>query len=305
MKKQLAFVLSGGGARGALQVGALRALYEAGLKPDLLVGTSVGAVNAAYLALKGFNPQTLEKLAIIWRKVAKADLLPPNYLWLTVRTLFRRPATYPAQRMRDFYITQGVSPELQFKDIQDLRLILVASDLRSGKPVLYGLNEQDHILEGLLASTALPPWVLPYERDNLLMMDGGMVSNLPIEPAMAVGATEIIALDLADAPQESASANHGFGSFLNQLVFTVEQRQQELELALAGARGIPITHIHLKSKDSIPLWDFQHTDELIAQGYEITRQEIEKQSGSSMSAPEKILSKFNRYLKSLRLGKKG
>jgi NTE family protein len=297
MKKQLAFVLSGGGARGALQVGALRALYEAGLKPDLLVGTSVGAINAAYLALNGFNLPTLEKMATVWREAAKADLLPPNYLWLTVRTLFRRPATYPAQHMRDFYIIQGVSPELQFKDIQDVRLILVASDLHSGKPVLYGLNEQDHILEGLLASTALPPWVIPYERDNSLLMDGGVVSNLPIEPAMAVGATEIIALDLADSPQEPASANRGFGPFLNQLVFTVEQRQQDLELALAEARRISITHIHLKSKESIPLWDFQHTDELIAQGYEIAHQEIERQGffpGTRLNRFKNSLAQFFR-----------
>ncbi len=235
MKKQLAFVLSGGGSCGALQVGALRALFEAGLHPDILVGTSVGAINAAYLALNGFNLHTLEKLAIVWREAAQADLLPPNYLWLTVRTLFRRPAAYPAQHMRDFYIAHGISPELKFKDILDIRLVLVASDLNSGKPVLYGLDEQDRILEGLLASTALPPWVIPYERDNSLLMDGGVVSNLPIEPAMAVGATEVIALDLADPPQESLSTNRGFGPFLNKLIFTVEQRQQDLELALAEA----------------------------------------------------------------------
>jgi len=305
MKKQLAFVLSGGGSRGALQVGALRALYEAGLHPDILVGTSVGAINAGYLALNGFNLQTLEKLAIVWREAAQADLLPPNYLWLTVRTFFRRPATYPAQHMRDFYIAHGISPELKFKDIQGIRLVLVASDLNSGKPVLYGLDEQDHILEGVLASTALPPWVIPYERDNLLLMDGGLVSNLPLEPAMVVGATEIIALDLADPPQEPLSTNHGFGPFMSKLVFTVEQRQQDLELALAKAQGIPITHVHLQSKGSVPLWDFQHTDELIAQGYEITRQELEKQPANLSSPSGKIASRFLRYLKSLRLSKKG
>jgi len=298
MKNQLAFVLSGGGSRGALQVGALRALYEAGLHPDILVGTSVGAINAAYLALNGSNLPSLDKMAVVWREAAKADLLPANYLWLTVRTLFRRPAAYTAQHMRDFYIAHGISPELKFKDIQDVRLVLVASDLNSGKPVLYGLDEQDRILEGLLASTALPPWVIPYERDNCLLMDGGVVSNLPIEPAMAVGATEIIALDLADPPQEPLSTNRGFGPFLNKLVFTVEQRQQDLELALAEARGIPITHIHLRSKEVVPLWDFQHTDELIAEGYEIARQEIEKRHGYSHSALGQKIGGIVRSIKS-------
>jgi hypothetical protein len=122
---------------------------------------------------------------------------------------------------------------------------------------------------------------------------------------MAVGATEIIALDLADPPQEPLSTNRGFGPFLNKLVFTVEQRQQDLELALAEARGIPITHIHLQSKGSVPLWDFQHTDELIAQGYEITRQGIEKQPAGLSSVSGKISSRFASLIKSLRLGKKG
>jgi NTE family protein len=304
MKNQLAFVLSGGGSRGALQVGALRALSEAGLHPDILVGTSVGAINAAYLALNGYNLPSLEKMAVVWREAAKADLLPANYLWLTVRTLFRRPASNTAQHMRDFYIAHGISPELKFKDIQDVRLVLVASDLNSGKPVLYGLDEQDRILEGLLASTALPPWVIPYERDNSLLMDGGVVSNLPIEPAMAVGATEIIALDLADSPQEPLSTNRGFGPFLNKLVFTVEQRQQDLELALAEARGIPITHIHLRSKDAVPLWDFQHTDELITEGYEIARQELEKRTASNRSPSSEMAAKLINHIKSLFLAKK-
>jgi NTE family protein len=296
MKKQLAFVLSGGGARGALQVGALQALHEAGVQPDILVGTSVGAVNATYLALNGFSTSTLEDLAAVWREAARSDLLPANYLWLTVRTLFRRPAASPAQHMRDFFVAHGLSPELKFKDVQKVRLILVASDLNSGKPVLYGLEEQDSILEGLLASTALPPWVIPYERDNLLLIDGGIVSNLPIEPAMALGATEIIALDLADS-KEPTTANRGFGPLMSKLVFTIEQRQTDLELALAEARGITVTHLHLQGKATIPLWDFQHTDELIAQGYAVTRQELEKKAASQPASTYKWVSKLNTDLK--------
>jgi NTE family protein len=304
-KRRLAFVFAGGGARGALQVGALQALYEEGFQPGILVGTSVGAVNAVHLALNGFTPNTLEKLAEVWREASKADLLPANYLWLTVRTLFRRPAFYPAQHLRDFFIGHGVSPDLKFKDVEGIRLILVATDLNSGKPILFGVDEQDFILEGLLATTALPPWVIPFQRDNLLLMDGGVVSNLPIEPAMAVGATEIIALDLID-PQEPYSESHGFGPFLGRLVFTVEQRQADLELALAKARRIPVIYIRLKGKEPVPLWDFQHTDELIAQGYEIARQEIEKGfTDRPWSKLKKIVNQFLNYLKTIRSIKKG
>ena len=93
MSKQLAFVLSGGAARGALQVGALRALLEADIRPDMLVGTSIGAVNAAYLALRGVSLESIGRLAENWRDAAHADLLPTNYLCVTLSALFNRSGT--------------------------------------------------------------------------------------------------------------------------------------------------------------------------------------------------------------------
>ena len=92
MKRPLAFVLGGGGARGALQVGALRALLEAGIRPDMLVGTSVGAINATYLALHGANLATLEALERAWQDAATADLFPGQSAWLTLRVLLNRGA---------------------------------------------------------------------------------------------------------------------------------------------------------------------------------------------------------------------
>ena len=77
MDKKLAFVLSGGGARGALQVGAMYALLECGLQPDLFIGASIGAANATFLALNGFSKESLDKLAICSGSSAIcADLLP-------------------------------------------------------------------------------------------------------------------------------------------------------------------------------------------------------------------------------------
>ena len=66
MRRSLAFVLAGGGARGALQVGALRALLESGIRPDLLVGTSIGAINAAFLGLHGYTTESLDLLKAAW-----------------------------------------------------------------------------------------------------------------------------------------------------------------------------------------------------------------------------------------------
>lgn len=280
MKKQLAFVLGGGGARGALQVGALQALLESGLVPDLLVGTSIGAVNASFIALNGFTQASLEKLAEVWRETAGANLLPANYLWLSVRALFGRPSTYPAQHLRNFYIAHGLDPGLQFKDVRDVRLILVATDLNHGRPVLFGQSPEDSILEGVLASTALPPWVSPLKKDGRLLLDGGPVSTLPIEPALSAGATEIVALDLTDF-RDVLVREDGFGPFVGKLIYTVEQRQQELELALASARGVQVTHIHLQADEPVPMWNFQHTETLITRGYELALQAIQERPRSA------------------------
>lgn len=279
MRRPLAFVLSGGGARGALQVGALRALLEAGFQPDLLVGTSIGAANATYLALKGVSLQALDGLAETWRDAAQADLMPANYLWLTLRVLFNRGGWRPYHRMRDFFVAHGISPDMRFADIQGVRLILVAADLNSGRPVLYGADPQDSVLEGLLASTALPPWVRPMEKEGKLLMDGGVVSNLPIEPALSQGARSIIALDLAD-PRCVPIGDERFGPFLAKLMRTVEQRQTDLEMALAAERGVEVWHISLMGREPVQGWDFSQTEELMAQGYITTRAELARRAGA-------------------------
>jgi NTE family protein len=71
-----AFVLAGGAALGAMQAGMVRALYERGIAPDLLIGTSAGALNAAFLASRPATAATAEELAALWRGLRRSDILP-------------------------------------------------------------------------------------------------------------------------------------------------------------------------------------------------------------------------------------
>jgi NTE family protein len=266
MKKNLAFVLGGGGGRGALQAGALRALFEADIYPDMLVGTSAGAVNAAYLAMRGVNLAGVDALEKAWLVAAGLNLFPANFLWLSIRALFNRPTPVVAHRLQEFFLSQGLSPEMRFADITGVRAYLVAADLSNGKTVVYGRDSQENLMEGLLASTALPPWVSPIEKPDQRLIDGGAVSTLPIEPALSQGATEIIALDLQDNRMIPTEAQ-GFGPFMAQVINTVENRQKELELALAAARGVRVRLVHLEGPEPTPLWDFTRSAELIECGY--------------------------------------
>jgi NTE family protein len=273
MKKPMAFVLSGGGARAALQVGALRALFEAGYRPDILVGTSAGAINAAFMGVWGVDLAGVDRLEKAWQEVEPLDLLPANYLWLTIRALFNRPTGYYANRIRDFLISNGLAPELRFGDVQGIRLVIVAADLNASEIALYGQDLDQSLLEAVLASTALPPWMAPVFKDGRYLVDGGAVSTLPVEPAIKVGASEIIALDLCDSRSLSPEAQ-GFGPFFAKLLNTVEHRQFELEMELAAARRVPVRRILLCWDQPVPIWDFQHTRELISCGYETTQREI-------------------------------
>lgn len=273
MNRPLALVLGGGGARGALQVGALYALLEANIHPDLLVGASIGAVNATALAMRGVATSNIVSLVQDWRAAAAADLLPSSAWRLMMRTMFDRVTHRPDHRLRDFIIARGLTPDLRFGDIRGVKLILVATDLNTGCMVLYGQDPRQFVLEGVLASTALPPWAQPLEKDGRLLMDGGVIGNLPIEPAVALGAAEIIALDLTD-PRGALTATNGIGAFLGKVITTVEQRQVELEMTSAEARGILVRHVALRDETPVPIWDFSRTDKLIRRGYEITRQAI-------------------------------
>ena len=273
MQKQLAFVLGAGGSRGALQVGALRALAEAGYHPDILVGASVGAVNATYLAVNGTDLTTITRLEEAWLDLRAMELAPSNYLWVSLRVLLNRPARTLSHRLEKFFIEHGLSREVCFRDITGVRLGILATDLNSGSPVLYGQNLEQSVLDGMLASIALPPWISPLEKEGLLLVDGGVISCLPIESALAMGATEIIALDLLDA-RETLAERPVLGQLISKLVNTVEMRQLELEIALAQARGVAVRRLNLLAQEPVGLWDFRHTPELIETGYVTTQTAI-------------------------------
>ena len=273
MQPCLAFVLGGGGARGAFQIGALRALYEAGLRPDLLVGSSIGAVNAAAVALWGFDETGLFGLELAYQKVAASNLLDLNLSRLAMQALSGRLTFDSGKRAADFLMATGITPDLTFGDLTGPRLALVGADLELGRPVIYGLDPAESILAGVLASMSLPPWFAPIEEEGHFIMDGGALSNLPIEPALSLGATEIYALDIED-PATYPGGDNMLVNFLRRLWFAVGRRSLSLEMALARARNVPVHHIELRNEAATPVWDFSDYPNLIRSGYEQTREEL-------------------------------
>ncbi len=274
MKKCQAFVLGGGGSRGALEVGALRALFEAGFQPDLLVGTSIGAVNAVGLALWGVNRTGIERLERAYRNLAASRLMDPRLIqFAALGVLSGRPDQYVSRRVEQFFITEGITPDLRFRQFPGVRLGVVGSDLDAGETVIYGKDPEQPILQGLMASIALPFWFAPVVKDGHCLIDGGVLSNLPIESALKLGATEIIALDLND-PGWLMGGGNGHGQYLEKLLFAMTQRQVHMEMELAAARNVSVRYVSLRSSSSIPIWDFRTHRDLFKTGYEIMQQKI-------------------------------
>jgi NTE family protein len=273
MKTCLAVVLGGGGARGALQVGAMRALLESGLIPDLLVGTSIGAVNAVGLAFWGLDRTGIEALEQAYREIADSRLMDPHLGRVVVRALFGRPNTDASRRVAEMLIGKGLTPDVRFDQISGVRVAAVGADLETGLPVIYGQDPSQSVLDGLLASVAVPPWFAPFEKDGRTIVDGGIVSNLPIEAAVTLGATEIIALDLDD-PRPAPGSHHPLDEYLNRLIFTVSQRYKRLETALAEASGVRVRCLELRGPTMAQFWDFSSHRELIETGYQIVRREL-------------------------------
>lgn len=287
MKKNLAFVLGGGGARGAMQVGALRALLEEGYKPDLLVGTSIGAVNAAALALYGADLAGIEALERAWKNAANSDLLDPRLAQVTLRAMLGVPTTEATRRASALFSAAGLTPDLTFEHLTGVRLALIGADLTTGQPVIYGQDPSQSILEGLLASVAIFPWFAPIQHEGSLIVDGGALSNLPVEPAMMMGAQEIIALNLND-PVNAWGTASGINQQVGNIISALSKRHGHLEIALAEARGVPVHCMTLKSDPPVPLWDFKSYRWLIDTGYTTARRDLA--SWGPKSKPKRAVS---------------
>lgn len=179
-----AFVLSGGGNLGASQVGSVLALVERDIEPDLLVGTSAGAINAAYLA---FDPglDGARRLADIWTTVRTRDVFRlPLKPWHLLSHL-RGDALYHSDGLRN--LLETFAPYEYIEDA-DIPLRVVATDFETGKEVAF---HSGPLVEAVLASSALPGLFPPVEIGGRLYVDGGIADNVPISPAVGAGADDI------------------------------------------------------------------------------------------------------------------
>lgn len=276
-----AFVLSGGGSLGAVQVGMLRALAERNIEPDLLVGTSAGAVNSAYIAGHGFVPAVVESLGGIWRGLRRQDVFPPDPVRHVLAMIGRRPSLYSDAKLRAL-----VSRNLPFAELQEARIPLhvVATDLLSGREVLLSNGPA---ASAVMASAAIPGVFAPVCRDGLTLVDGGVSDHAAVSQAVALGADEIYVLPAGFACALKASPSTALGTAIQALTLLIQQR---LIMEVAHySDAVRIRVLPPLCPLAVSAADFSHAGELIERAYLSARRWLDA-GGPDLPDPERFLS---------------
>ncbi len=186
----IGLVLGGGAARGFAHIGVIQALEEAGIRPDLVVGTSAGSVVAALYA-SGKNGKELQKVAESMEEASFSD-------W---RLPFFKPGVLKGEALARF-----ISSQVGGRQIQDLPMSLgvVATDLDSGRGVLF---QRGDAASAVRASSAIPALFQPVLIGGREYVDGGLVAPVPVQFARQMGAQVVIAVDISSAPQINAASD--------------------------------------------------------------------------------------------------
>jgi NTE family protein len=260
IRPQTAFVLSGGAALGAIQVGMLRALYDRDIEPDLIVGTSVGAVNGAFIASRPFTPATTDELAEIWRGLGRGQVFPLNPLTGFLGFFGARTHLVPQRGLRELLVEH-----IEFERLEqtEVPFYVITTDVLTGSEVRLSRGPA---LDAVMASAAIPGVFPPVDWGDRHLMDGGIANHAPISDALELGAERIyilptgIACDLAEPP-------HGALGMLLHSMSLLLMRRLQVEVELLADRAELIV-LPPPCRPGVSPIDFSGSEELIQRGLE-------------------------------------
>ncbi|MCU0442159.1 MAG: patatin-like phospholipase family protein [Bacteroidia bacterium] len=278
-KPKVAFVLSGGGARGFSHVGVLKVLEEVGFKPDIITGTSMGSVIGGLYAI-GYRSDTLEKIVattdwndVVYDKQSRVNLNSiererfDRYLlkfnfegtkFISYSGLVKGNKVHN-MLTRLCLPASGITNFSQFPT----PFACIATDIQTGEKVL--LNNGS-LPDAIRASMAIPSLFTSIEIDGHILVDGGLTQNYPIAEAVAMGADYIIGIDVG-----AKSTKEELGSFVNIMMES---------MFLHGYQNYPeeqkFLSINIKPKlDGISPLDFEMGDSIVKLGEASARLQID------------------------------
>jgi NTE family protein len=255
-------VFSGGGSLGAAQVGAIQALFEAGIVPDAVVGCSVGAINAAYVAMDP-TAERMVALEQLWRSMSRREVFPNSRFTVARRLASRSSHLYNPEGMRAVF-----AQCLPLDDLSQTAIPchIVTTDLIAGEPTWWTSGNPIDVLN---ASACLPGLFPPVELDGRLYVDGGVSCPVPTQHALDLGAARVWVLNVA-------REYHGWAdermSAIDVLLESFAISRSHLgRLAPVAAPGQQIVALPSLSIGRHDMRDFSKTPRLIAAGREVGR----------------------------------
>ncbi|UCE21809.1 MAG: patatin-like phospholipase family protein [Candidatus Aminicenantes bacterium] len=272
-KQQWGLVLMGGGARGLAHIGILDIFQKEGLSPDVIVGTSMGAIVGGLFSF-GFSPMKLKEIMKDLNLEQFVDR--PNLPFLP-----RRPHS-----ILEFFLLDAYRARLQKKIGQDkedkleehfkatvgdvriedlpIRFACNAVDLISGKEVIF---ERGELYKALRATMSLPVVFEPVSMDDMLLVDGGVLNNVPVETAKKLGAEKTILVDI-HRPLKKVSTQEINSTF--QLI----QRMVETMAANTTIERIKDADCVIRVDLDVDIFDFTSPEELIEEGERAAREKL-------------------------------
>ena len=256
LPRPIAFVFSGGASLGSLQVGMLRALQRAGIQPDLIVGTSVGALNGAIIADRGLD-RGIDDLEAIWTHLRRTDIFAGGSLAQLFCLLQTGQSLFRADRL-----VKLIEEMLCARAFADLKLPLgvVATELGSQRSTLFTRGE---LQPALLASSAIPGIFPSVKINGRRHIDGCFAANVPLAAAIQMGAASLVVLDTGNRRQPSQPAR----GITDRLLASVAQRLRQRLLVEAPliAQRLPVVYLPAPALPHHSLLDFDSSVALMAQ----------------------------------------
>jgi NTE family protein len=250
-RTKIGLVLSGGGAKGMAHVGVIRAMERAGIRPDYIVGTSMGSVIGGLYAL-GYSADELEEIirSIDW------DLMISNRV--SFETVAFEEKEYYNRYLLEFPIKNGkislpsgliegqmlsevlqyfTWPARKYKDFDDFPIPFrcIATDISTGSQIVF---KDGYLHDALRSSIAIPTAFTAFQLDSTMVVDGGVVNNFPVDVVREMGANFVIGVNVAGENFVKAADLESFASILMQLSMA--------QSLVKTAENIKLTDIYIK-----------------------------------------------------------
>lgn len=251
-----AFVLGGGGMLGAAEVGMLQSLADRGVEPDLILGTSVGAINGAAYAYRP-GVEAAERLAQMWAELGSSDVFGGGIV-SSLGTLARSSGTHLYNNHRLRALLSDHVPASRFEDLA-VPFQCVAACVERAAAHWFTAGP---LAEAVLASCAVPGLLPAVQIGAEHFLDGGLVDSLPVSRALTLGATEIYALHVGRLEQPLRTPRRPWE--VASVAFEIARRSRFTDAMAAlppevsvhvlptGTERTPIANLRFRSNRQVP-----------------------------------------------------